>query len=77
MANETHEGEVQCKTCKGKKWVPWDLRHAGRDPKDSNHTKVRCSPCKSGQDLTYYTGRMRGEVVPKTPAPGYNYPGWI
>ena len=69
--SSAHEAEVQCRTCKERKYVPWDLRHAGANPTDPDHPKVRCGPCKTGQDRTFYTGKMRGDIVPKNPMHGW------
>ena len=59
------EAEVECRACKATKFVPWNLRHTGRDPAASGHAQVRCALCPMGKNFTDYTGRMRGEVVPK------------
>ena len=48
--------EVQCRTCKKKKFVPWDDRHSGSNPAAPHHLDVRCKPCPAGKDKTFYTG---------------------
>ena len=66
------EAEVRCRTCGAKKYVPWELRHTGKEPTTSGYAQVRCKPCPVGRDLTDYTGRMRGEVGSKEkPTPFY------
>lgn len=56
------EAEVKCRRCKVRKWVAWNLRHQGKKPGLEDYIKVRCGSCPTGQDMTDYTGRTRGEV---------------
>lgn len=71
------EAEVQCRTCRQRRFITWDWRHAGHLPQDPQHTKARCPTCKSGSDFTDYTGRHRLVALPPGEAAPDSYPGFI
>lgn len=56
---------VKCRHCRQTKWVKWDHRHDGKDPRAEHHKEVRCDACQTGFDRTEYQGILKGEVESK------------